>query len=158
MLARLEVGRSSVIVKAMRAPRDYGKGKGKQPPWKKDVEIPQRASSSSKGSIETEKAEIRMQTLKKSLTAIAASQESSECDEYTYEDESDSEGEFLPAKEGTKIANTTSRQQEKKNQSVPGPQARSHTEEKRTIPVIRAMTKDKSPVKAKGTIQTIYFP
>jgi len=38
---------------------------------------------------------------------------------------------------------------EKKNPSVPEPQAKSHTEERRHIPVIRTVKKEKSPVKDK---------
>ena len=47
MLARLEVGRSSlkdepgVTIKAMRATKDYRKRDGKAPPWKKDKETSQ---------------------------------------------------------------------------------------------------------------------
>ena len=72
-LARLEVGRSSmkdepeVIIKAMRAIKDQRKGEGKTPPWRRDKETSQRASSST-GTKEIEKAEERIQTLKKSLT------------------------------------------------------------------------------------------
>ena len=104
MLARFEVGQSSkrdeteVIIKAMRATKDHGKREEKPPPWKKKVETSQGVNSGSTGSKETEKAEIRMQALKKSLTAIAANQESSESDEDSYEEESDSEGEFFQLK------------------------------------------------------------
>jgi hypothetical protein len=126
MLARLEVGRSSmknepeVTLKAMRATRDYKQAEGKTPSWKRDKETSQSASSST-GTKETEKAEERLQTLKKTLTSRITkpeSPESSDSDGHAYEDESESEGEFLPAKEGTKIANTTPKQQEKKRIQV----------------------------------------
>ena len=84
------------------------------------------------------------------------SSESSSSDEYTYED--DSEGEFLPAKEGTPITATKQTQQEKKTPNAPKPQEKSHTEERRRIPVIRTVKKEKSPVKDDEKVEVYYFP
>ena len=108
------------------------------------------------------KVKTRLEDIEKEIADLkdykAEPSEYSSSDEYTYEDEGDSEGEFLPAQEGTEITTTTPKQQEKQNPSVPGPQARSHTEERRNIPVIRTMKKEKSPVKSKGKTDVYYFP
>jgi hypothetical protein len=54
-----------VTIKAMRATKDYKRGDEKKTPWKRDKETSQRASRST-AEQETEKAEERLQTLKKS--------------------------------------------------------------------------------------------
>jgi hypothetical protein len=48
--------------------------------------------------------------------------------------------------------------QEKKTSSAQRIQEKSHTEEKRTIPVIRTIKKEKSPEKFKGKTEVYYFP
>ena len=84
--------------------------------------------------------------------------ESSEYEEDSYEEDSDSEGDFLPAEEGTENPNHNPREKEKKIPVVQAHQKRKYTEEKRTIPIIRTVKKEKLPIRAKRTAQTIYFP
>jgi hypothetical protein len=112
MLARIEAGRSlsddekAVIIKAVRATTDSRKGDERAPPWRRERHKPEKATSPF-DTKEEEGADERLQTLKKTLTTKITKPESSEAsssDEYTYED--DSEGEFLPAKEGTPITVT----------------------------------------------------
>jgi len=84
------------------------------------------------------------------------SSESSSSDEYTYED--DSEGDFQPVKEGTPITTITQAKREQMTTNVPMTQEKTRTEEKRRIPIIRTVKKEKSPTKTKETVETYYFP
>ena len=74
MLARFEAGKSSrddereVIIKAVRATRGSQRGDERAPPWRKDRDKSEKLSSSTDNK-EKERAEERLQTLKKSLTS-----------------------------------------------------------------------------------------
>jgi hypothetical protein len=165
-LVRMEVGRplndeeKKVIIKAMRATKDSRRGDERAPPWRKEKDKTEKATSPFDAK-ETERADERLQTLKKNLTNKTTKPESSgssSSDEYTYEDDSEGAKEFLPAKEGTPITTTQQTQKERKNTNVPKPQRKSHTEERRHIPVIRTVKKEKSPVKDNEKFEVHYFP
>jgi len=163
-IVRNEIGRSlsdeekKVIIKAMRAIKETRKEEDRAPPWRKDKDRPEKPTSPFDAK-EKDKADERFKTLKHTLTnkiAKPEASESSSSDEYTYED--DSEGDFQPAKEGTPITTTIQTRKELKIANVPMSQEKSHTEEKRQIPVIRTVKKEKSPTKQKEKVETYYFP
>ena len=163
-LVRVEGGRllndeeQKVIVKALRATRDSRKGDERAPPWRKEKDRQEKTTSPFDAK-ETEKADARLQTLKETLTTKIKKPESSESsssDEYTNED--DSEGEFLPAKEGTPITPVAQTRKEHAPTNVQKPKEESYTEERRRIPIIRTVKKEKPPVKEKEKVPVYYFP
>ena len=154
-IVRLEVGRSltdeekKVIVKAVRATKETRKGDDRAPPWRKDKERPEKATSPFDEE-EKERADERFKTLKNTLTdriKRTEDSESSSSGEYTYDD--DSEGDFQPAKDGTPITTTNQPKKEQMTTNTPRLQEKSHTEERRKIPIIQTIKKEKSPPKRK---------
>jgi hypothetical protein len=122
-IVRNGIGRSlteeekKVIIKAVRAIKETKKEDDRAPPWRKDTERPEKATSPFDEK-EKERADERLKTLKSTLTTQIKGKEESESSssgEYTYED--DSEGDFQPAKEGTPITTTIQTRKEQHTSS-----------------------------------------
>ena len=163
-IVRNKIGRSlsddekKVIINAIRATKETRKGDDRAPPWRKDKERPEKATSPFDAE-EKDRADERFKTLKNTLTnqiKKTETSESSSSDEYTYDE--NSEGDFQPAKEGTPITTTTQIRKEQKTTNDPKPHEKSHTEERRKIPIIRTVKKENSPIKKTEKIETYYFP